>query len=176
MIAKANQKHLLHVFSSFEVGGAQARFCEIANWLGPNYHHTIVALDENFECANRLDGEVSWESVSVKVHKSRGIDLGNLVRFRRLLKEMHPAILVSYGWGAVEWGLVNRYWPIAPHIHLEDGFGPEESETVQLRRRVYLRRIAFGQHTRIIVPSRTLWNVATNYWKVAPSRLSLIPN
>src|SRR5262249_49463749 len=82
----------------------------------------------------------------------------------------------SYGWGAVEWGLVNRYWPIAPHIHLEDGFGPEESETVQLRRRVYLRRIAFGQHTRIIVPSRTLWNVATNYWKVAPSRLSLIPN
>lgn len=176
MGAKPDQRRLLHVFSSFEVGGPQIRFCQIANWLGSDYHHTIISMDRNFECMSRLTAAASWEIHPVSAKKSRGINFGNLVRFRRLLNDLRPDVLATYGWGALEWGLVNRFLPIVPHLHFEDGFGPEENPMAQLRRRVYLRRIVFGANTRVVVPSRTLWDVATERWALPLNRLFLVPN
>src|SRR5205823_2798200 len=98
------------------------------------------------------------------------------VRFRRLLERLRPNVLVTYHWGAIEWALVNRWRPLVPHVHFEDGFGPEESPTVQLRRRIYLRRIALGGNSRVIVPSQTLWNIVTQLWALDPHRVRLIRN
>ena len=176
MGARPGQRRLLHVFSSFEIGGPQIRFCQIANWLGADYHHTIISMDRNFECVSRLTATGGWEILPVRVEKGRGVNFGNLVRFRRLLNNLRPDVLATYGWGALEWGLVNRFLPIVPHLHFEDGFGPEEKPTVQLRRRVCLRRIVLGPNTRVIVPSRTLWDVATERWALPLKRLLLVPN
>ena len=175
MADPSEPRRLLHAFSSFAVGGPQVRFCDIANALGADYHHFLVAMDDDFECAVRLREEVIWQTVRVRVAKNRGISLGNLARFRKLLSTVRPDLLVTYNFGALEWGLANRGWPVAPHLHFEDGFGPEESE-VQLRRRVHLRRLVLGRNSRVVVPSQTLWAAATKEWRLSTDRVFLIPN
>jgi L-malate glycosyltransferase len=176
MCVNVEPRRLLHVFSSFAVGGPQVRFCAVANSFGRAYHHIIVALDGNFDCAGRLVEDVSWEPVAVVAAKSRGLHLGNLRTFRGMLAQIRPDQLVTYNWGSLEWALANRWRPLAPHLHFEDGFGPEENADLQLRRRVQMRRLVLGSNTRVVVPSRTLWNIATQRWALRSCAVLLIPN
>ena len=44
-----------HVFPTFAVGGAQARFAAVANHFGAAFRHIIVSLDGNLACRQRLD-------------------------------------------------------------------------------------------------------------------------
>jgi glycosyltransferase involved in cell wall biosynthesis len=168
--------HLFHVFSSFEVGGQQMRFAKIANRLGSAYRHTIVAVDGNTDCLDRLDPTLDVRVLPVPVAKGRLLSLGNLIRFRRVLASQKPDLLLSYAWGAVEWGLVNRIVPICPHLHFEDGFGPEEAVGQQFRRRIWFRRAALAAPTELIVPSRVLESIALESWRFPEQRIRFIPN
>jgi glycosyltransferase involved in cell wall biosynthesis len=169
-------RHLLHVFSTFEVGGQQTRFCMIANALGRKYRHSVVAMDGDFGCAERLEAGVVWERVSVAVTKNRFVSFGNIRRFGEVLGERRPDLLLTYNWGTIEWALVARSQRQTPHIHFEDGFGPGESPEVQMWRRATFRRLALGGSTQIIVPSRTLERVATEQWKLHRDRVLFLAN
>jgi glycosyltransferase involved in cell wall biosynthesis len=99
--------------------------------------------------------------------------LGNRRRFRRYLEKHAPDVLVSYNWGSMEWAMAN--WPrLVPHVHIEDGFGPEEADR-QLSRRVWTRRLLLANST-VVVPSRTLERIALDVWKLSPRRVRYIPN
>jgi glycosyltransferase involved in cell wall biosynthesis len=163
---------LLHAFSSFAVGGAQVRFAAIANRYPGAWRHAIVAMDGNLECRERLspDVEVSFPEIDIR----KGDTLGNVRRFRRVLRELRPHALVSGNWGAIEWAIANA-WPVVRHIHTEDGFGPDEGGRRQLPRRVLMRRI-FLRRSTVVLPSRTLWRLATEVWRLDPARLLYIPN
>ena len=167
--------HLLHVFPSFAVGGPQVRFTDIANRLAGKYRHTVISLDGAIDCASRLASDATVRLMPLAARKSSGLDLGNLRHFRRLLGDIRPDVLLTYNWGAVEWALANRWFSVAQHIHFEDGFGPEES-TTQLRRRLIFRRLAFGAHTTLVVPSLTLQRLATQTWRFKPAKVIRIPN
>jgi glycosyltransferase involved in cell wall biosynthesis len=162
---------LLHAFSSFAVGGAQVRFAAVANRYPHAWRHAIVAMDGNTECRERLspDVEASYPEVGIR----KGDTLGNVRRFRRLLRELRPHALVTGNWGAIEWAMANA-WPLVRHIHTEDGFGPDEHDR-QLPRRVLTRRIVLRRAT-VVLPSRTLWRIATEVWRLDPARLRYIPN
>jgi glycosyltransferase involved in cell wall biosynthesis len=175
MADPSQPKCLLHAFSTFAVGGPQVRFCDVANALGRDYRHVIIAMDNDFACASRLEEHVTWDAVRVSAVKSRGISFGNLKRFRKILATVRPDVLITYNFGALEWALANRWWPLAPHLHFEDGFGPDETAT-QLARRVYLRRLVLDRKARVVVPSHTLWTIATNLWGLSPRQVLLIPN
>lgn len=169
--------HLLHVFPSFSVGGQQVRFVTLANTLRDKYRHTVLAMDGDLACRDLLDAAVDCRSVALNARKAGGLDIGGLVRFRRMLTRLHPDLLLTYNWGAAEWALVNRWRPVCPHLHFEDGFGAEEAGGRQLRRRVLFRRVALtGPATRVIVPSRTLRQVALDVWRLDPERVAYIPN
>jgi len=166
------KRHLLHVFPTFAVGGAQRRFAELGRRLAQSYRHTIIALDGNFEMAAGLSDRIEFELAAAEHDKAR--HLANIPIFRRLLKRHAPDALVTYNWGAIEWALADRWAPIARHIHVEDGFGPDET-TRQLARRVWTRRVALsGVHTKVAVPSRRLLEIARNRWRL-PATV-LIPN
>jgi L-malate glycosyltransferase len=171
--------HLLHVFPSFALGGAQIRLAELANSLGPRYRHTIIALDGDFACRTRLGPEVSCAFKPVPVRKSRhrrlGNFLANLVAFRQVLKAERPDLLLTYNWGAIEWAISNRWRAICPHIHFEDGFGADESVDRQLARRVLVRRLVLRGAT-LVVPSQTLYRLATTRWALPPDKVRYIPN
>ena len=162
---------LLHVYPSFAAGGAQMRFAAIANHFGRRWRHAIVALDGNITCRERLDPTLE---VSFPRFEIAGRLPLRLRRIRGVLRELRPQILVTSNWGSIEWTMANVLWPLAPEVHMEDGFGSEEI-TTQLRRRVLTRRLVLRSATTML-PSRTLLKVATETWRLPPDRLRYIPN
>jgi glycosyltransferase involved in cell wall biosynthesis len=163
---------LLHAFSTFEVGGPQVRFASFANRFGGKYKHLLVAMDGNYECVGRLQADVDFSILDVPIHK--GKTLRNARAFRQALKRYSPSALVTYNWGAIEWALANLR-PVCRHVHIEDGFGPEEAEG-QLARRNWFRRGVLGRRTQVIVPSLDLRRIASQTWKIGDRQLTYIPN
>ncbi len=162
---------LLHVFSSFEVGGAQIRFVTLANRFGARFRHALIAMDGCTDARDRLDPDIAVEFPAIVIRK--GDTAGNLLRFRRLLAALRPDALVTSGWGTIEWAMANTP-KLVRHLHLEDGFGAEEVAR-QLRRRVLLRRL-FLRRSTVVLPSRTLCRVATEIWRLDPAQVRHIPN
>jgi glycosyltransferase involved in cell wall biosynthesis len=162
---------LLHVFSTFTVGGPQTRFTTIANTLGPSWRHRVLALDGRYEAATLLGNEVEYARVADPGRKGQG--LRNVARAAGLLRRTRPHLLVTYNWGAIEWALAARLIGF-PHLHVADGFGPEEADS-QLPRRVHARRVALGGATHVLIPSRTLL-AAASAWHVPRARLHYVPN
>ena len=167
------QKHLLHVFPTFAVGGSQMRFAQLARLHGERYRHTVIALDGKTDMAARLSGlPVTCQELQFDKRKP----LETWRRFRAALNAIRPDVLLTYNWGAVEWALINRMGGVARHIHIEDGFGPEEAST-QLKRRIWARRLALsGKNTTVVLPSRNLERIARNIWALAPDRVRFISN
>lgn len=162
---------LLHAFSTFAVGGPQARFATIANHFGDRYRHAIVAMDGNLAAHERLDPglDVTYPAL----HLPKNDTLGNARRIRTALKSIRPDALFTMNWGTIEWAIANRL-QLVRHIHVEDGFGPEE-RNAQLPRRVMMRRLFLRGRT-VIVPSLVLQNIALNTWRLDPIRVRYLPN
>ncbi|MDQ2804732.1 MAG: glycosyltransferase family 4 protein [Pseudomonadota bacterium] len=163
--------HIASVFATFAVGGPQVRFAALANRFGAAWRHTILAMDGNHACRERLDPGLDVAYLDVPGRK--GATFGNLREFRRLLQGLRPDLLVTHNWGSIEWAMAN--WPpVVRHIHIEDGFGPEERDH-QLRRRVLTRRLVLAR-SQVVVPSRTLERIATERWRLDRRRVHTIPN
>jgi len=166
-------KHLLHVFPTFAVGGSQMRFAQLVRLHGTRYRHTVLALDQNTDMANRL-GEFPITYLKLDFDKRK--TLANWRLFRKTLRDIAPDVLLTYNWGAVEWALVNRFGGARPHLHIEDGFGPEEAQR-QLMRRVWTRRLALtGRNTKVVLPSRNLERIARDIWSLPARQVRYIPN
>lgn len=163
---------ILHVFPSFAVGGAQVRFAALANRHGARWRHAVVALDGETGCAARLDRGLDVQLLAAPP-RARRLPR-RLFAIHRFLRRLRPALLVTSNWGSIEWAMARLAWPKLPHIHLEDGFGPEERAT-QLRRRVLTRRLAL-RFSHVVLPSQTLARIARETWRLPPQRLHIIPN
>jgi len=161
----------LHVFSTFAVGGPQTRFAAIANSLGTEWRHMIVAMDGDIACREKLAPglDVSFPTIGVR----KGDTLGNVRAIRGALRAWRPDVLVTSNFGTIEWAMANVV-PLVRHVHMEDGFGPDERER-QLPRRVWLRRM-FLRRALVIVPSAVLLRIATDVWRLPAARLRHVPN
>ncbi|MDB5445445.1 MAG: hypothetical protein JWQ97_762 [Phenylobacterium sp.] len=163
--------HLVHVFPRFDVGGAQVRFVALVQALGHDYFHTVVSLADSYDAAALLapGSPVNF----VKPPDGACSTLQRLRRYGAHLRSLAPDLLLTYNWGAIEAALANVFAG-APHLHMEDGFGPDEA-TRQFARRVWTRRLALAR-SQIVVPSSTLQQIATAQWRLAPERVHHIPN
>jgi L-malate glycosyltransferase len=168
--------HLLHVFPSFRVGGAQNGIIKVAQALRDKYRHTLIALDGNFDAAADLNEDRPFSFENFPVVKSATISISNLVRARSLLRRLQPDLLLTYNWGAIEWALANRLSRRCPHLHLESGFGPDESAERQLWRRAKFRRVLLSRCDRIVVPSLVLQEIAGRIWQFPAGKVSYLPN
>ncbi len=81
-------RHLLHVFSTFAVGGPQTRFVSLANTLNSKYRHTVLAMDGNHEAAAGLDRQLDCTFENMPVVKSGGISVANLRNARDVLRRL----------------------------------------------------------------------------------------
>lgn len=162
---------LLSVFATFAVGGPQVRYASIANRFADRFHHAIVAMDGDTRARERLSANVDARFPEIAVQKGR--TLANRQRFRRFIGDTKPDLLITHNWGSIEWAMAN--WPrVARHLHIEDGFGPEERER-QLPRRVLTRRLVLAR-SAVIVPSRVLQRIATDVWHLPAAHVRYIPN
>ncbi len=162
---------LLHVYSTFAVGGPQVRFAALANRFGREFRHAIVAMDGNIACRERLDPGLDVTFPQVEIRK--GDTLGNRRRFRAVLAAMRPDALVTSNWGSIEWAMANTP-TLVRHLHVEDGFGPEERDRQQPRR-VWTRRLLLRRAT-VAVPSQVLFRLATEVWRLPRGHVHYVPN
>lgn len=154
---------LLHAFPGFTTGGAQRRFAAVANRWGRDFRHAIVAMDGVTDARHLLDPglDVTFPDFAIR----KGDTFGMLRAMRALLRRLRPGTLVTSNWGTIEWAIANRL-PRIPHLHMEDGFGPEERDR-QLPRRVLARRLLL-RRARLLVPSRNLERIAREEWRLEP--------
>jgi glycosyltransferase involved in cell wall biosynthesis len=162
---------VVHVFPTFAVGGAQVRFAALANHFGSAFRHYVVALDGDTSCRERLDPGLDVSFPAVEAPKNAM--LSNAWRFRALLRRWRPDVLVTGNWGAIEFAMANLP-PLTRHLHVVDGFGPDERET-QIRRRVLIRRLVLARG-KVVVPSRNLERIATEIWKLPARVVHYVPN
>ena len=167
----AAPRTLLHVFSTFKVGGPQMRFARLANHYGADFRHRIVAMDGAVDAFELLDKGLDAEIIPTPPRA--GGTLAQLRSFRRILGQVRPDVLVTQNWGTIEWAMANIDGH-TPHLHMEDGFGPEEAGG-QLPRRVWTRRLVLRRST-VMLPSSTLYRIASEIWKLPRQRLIQVPN
>src|SRR5437773_2719245 len=81
-------EHALHIFPSFGIGGVPLRMVRIMNHFGKRFRHTVVALDDNFEAAAAVAGEVDVRLTSVQ--RPRGGVLGAVGGGALTLRRLRP--------------------------------------------------------------------------------------
>ncbi|MEM6536525.1 MAG: glycosyltransferase family 4 protein [Pseudomonadota bacterium] len=170
---------LLHAFSTFAIGGSQARFAQLVDRLGNGYHHHVTAMDADVAGFPALEIVTCPERLTpftLPVQKTGSISLDNVRQFSRTLQDQNVDGLCTYNFGSIEWSIANRFINKKPHLHFEDGFGSDESLTKQLRRRVFGRRLAIGSKTTIVVPSKGLEGLARDRWGFKDQQIRRIPN
>jgi L-malate glycosyltransferase len=166
-------RHVLHVFPSFGVGGVPLRMVRIINHFGKRFRHTVIALDNNFEAAGGLAGDLDLVLSPVRALKQG--TLHTVLDAALVLRRMRPDLLITYNWGAIEWAMASRLRPGSRHIHVEAGFSQREADS-QLLRRVLFRRWALARCALVIVPSRLLEDLALRVWRLPAERVRYVPN
>lgn len=164
--------HIYHVFSSFNLGGLEARTCTILNMLGGGFRHTITAMDGNFGAAERLGRGVQFQIVTPPPGKGSML---YALGFSRLLRGVDPDLLVTYNWGAFDAVLAATVGGVCPVVHTEDGFNPDEVERLKTRR-VWSRRLILNRAAAVVMPSRTLRDIALKAYRLRPEIVHWIPN
>jgi L-malate glycosyltransferase len=171
--ASPSYEHLLHVFPSFGIGGVPLRMVRIINHFGRRFRHTVIALDNDFEAAAGIDGNLDVKLVPMPHPK--GSALRTVVGSALALRRLGPDLLLTYNWGAIEWAMASRWSPRFRHIHFEAGFGQREADS-QFLRRVIFRRWALARCALVVVPSHQLVDLARRVWRLPAARVAYVPN
>lgn len=158
---------LLHIFPTFDVGGSQMRMTQLANHFGDRYRHLVMPLDGRGRAAELFEPRVPVTMLDPLPRQARWRER------RRRLAELAPDLMLTYNWGSMDWVLANLP-RMVPHLHVEDGFGPDEIHR-QKRRRVLTRFLAL-RRSRVVFPSETLLDIARDVWRLPAERMTLVPN
>lgn len=168
--------NILHLHSSFNLGGKEARAVRLMNAFGKQARHTIVsgvpdqigarsAIDPGIDCEIAQDAPPLTGKPSVARYDA-------IARYMRRFD-----LVLSYNWGAIDGAMARRVFGrgAPPLVHHEDGFNSDEAGGLKAERNVY-RRMALGAAAALVVPSRTLERIAIDVWKQPAARLHRITN
>lgn len=171
MKTPARPLDVMHVFPTFMVGGAQMRFTTLANRFGIAARHRIIAMDGKREARALLDPALNVAFPRLGIVKSD--TGGNVMRAVAHLRAQPPDLLITSNWGSVDWAIAARIAGVR-HLHMEDGFGPDERDRQKLRR-VWTRRLLL-RGSQVLVPSRNLERIARRRWWLPARRVHYVPN
>jgi len=168
---------LLHLHSSFSLGGKEARAVRLMNLMGPRARHVILsAVPDALGAQGAIDPgiDVEFPADAPPLHGKPG-----LARYRDLARYMQQFDLVlSYNWGSMDGVMAHRIFApfrdLPPLIHHEDGFNEDESVKRNWKRNGF-RRIALPTAEALVVPSMRLERIAADEWR-ARRRTRLIRN
>lgn len=171
---------ILHLHSSFSLGGKEARAVRLMNLMGDRAHHTILsAMPEALGARDAIDPGivVDFPKDAPPLHGKP-----SLARYRDLAHYMlNFELVLSYNWGAMDGVMAhrlhwNRLWDRMPPslVHHEDGFNEDESVRRSWKRNLF-RRAALKHTLGVAVPSTILRRIAADEWGVG-ARTHLIRN
>ncbi|MDG5487099.1 glycosyltransferase family 4 protein [Sphingomonas sp. BGYR3] len=168
--------HILHLHSSFDLGGKEARAVRLMAAFGDRARHTIVsgvpdALGARAAIPKGVRYEIAQDPPPLTGKPS-------VARYEAIARFMRRFDLVlTYNWGAIDGVMAKRVFPkgTPPVVHHEDGFNEDEASGLNPIRNVY-RRFALGAAHALVVPSHILEKIALGTWKQPSSRVHRIAN
>jgi glycosyltransferase involved in cell wall biosynthesis len=159
---------LLHLHSTFALGGKEARAVRLMNAFGPAAEHVVLsavpgALGARGAIAPGIVASFPGDAAPSLIGKP------GLRRYLRLARYMAGFDLVlSYNWGAMDGVAARRLYAgtmnLPPLIHHEDGFNADELVR-QKPARVLFRRAMLGTAHALVVPSERLEKIARHIWR-----------
>jgi L-malate glycosyltransferase len=169
---------ILHLHSSFDLGGKEARAVRLMNHFGDQAEHVVLSASDAFGAREAIDKNVKvlfpgTDAVSLAGMPSMG-------RYRKLaayMKKFH--LVLSYNWGAMDGvmahTLLSKSMGLPPLIHHEDGFNDDEIHRLK-KRRNWFRTIALQRADALVVPSKTLQSIAMREWHQPLDKIAHFPN
>lgn len=170
---------ILHLHSTFTLGGKEARAVRLMNAWGPAARHTILsAVPDALAAREAIAPGIAADFPGAAAPPLHGMP--GLPRYRRLAAYMAGFDLVlSYNWGAMDGVMAHRLFArvrrLPPLLHHEDGFNADEAER-QKTRRVLFRRAALPTARALVVPSQRLERIARQVWRQPAARVRRIAN
>jgi len=168
--------NILHLHSTFSLGGKEARAVRLMNAFGGRARHTIVSgMPDQLGARDAIAPGISYE---IAQNPPPLTGRPSVSRYEALARFMRRFDLVlTYNWGAVDGVMARRVFSkgMPPVIHHEDGFNADEAGGLKIERNMY-RRLALPAAYALVVPSQTLERIAQRSWKQPAGRLHRIPN
>ena len=168
--------HILHLHSTFALGGKEARAVRLMNAFGDRARHTIVsAMPDQLGAREAIAKGIKYE---IAQNPPSLTGKPSVARFEDIAKFMRRFDLVlTYNWGAIDGVMARRVFGkgMPPIVHHEDGFNADEARGLKPQRNIY-RRFALGAAHALAVPSHTLEKIALKTWHQARDKVHRIPN
>lgn len=170
---------ILHLHSSFNLGGQESRTIRLINHFGDQAEHSILsAVPDAFGAADAIDKRIKFTLPKDAAPSLAGMP--GMGRYRKLaayMKKFH--LVLSYNWGAMDGvmarTLFGQAMGLPPLVHHEDGFNHDEIDRLKLRRN-WFRTIALQRAHSLVVPSKTLEKIARTAWHQPLDKICRFPN
>ncbi|VAW02776.1 Glycosyl transferase, group 1, partial [hydrothermal vent metagenome] len=169
---------ILHLHSTFNLGGKEARAARLMNHFGQLAEHTVISAEsDSLSARDALDARVKVDFPKDAPSLAGKPALG---RYREMVKYFRMFdLILSYNWGSMDGvmarTLFSRVEGLPPLIHHEDGFNEDEHKKLNWKRNIF-RMFALGGSQSLVVPSERLEKIAKSVWKQPESKVQRIPN
>lgn len=168
--------NILHLHSSFDLGGKEARAVRLMNAFGDRAKHVIVSgVEGAYGARDAIAKGIRYE---IAQNPPPLTGKPSVARYEAIAKFIARFDLVlTYNWGAIDGVMARRVFTknMPPVIHHEDGFNADEAFRLNPVRNAY-RRIALSAAHALVVPSHQLESIAIRVWKQPRDRVHRISN
>ncbi len=168
--------HILHLHSTFNLGGKEARAVQLMNAFGDRARHTIVsAMPDQLSARDAIAKGIKYEIAQDPPPLSGRPSVKRYETIARFMRRFD--LVLTYNWGAIDGVMAARVFGkgLPPIVHHEDGFNADEAVRLNTMRNMY-RRIALPAANALVVPSGKLEAIAVKHWGQPPERLRRIAN
>lgn len=172
---------ILHLHSTFDLGGKEARAVRLMNAFGKRARHTIVSsVPDAHGARDRIERGIAFEIAQNPPPLTGSPSVARYEAIARFMRRFD--LVLTYNWGAIDGVMARRVFGgfggkggLPPVIHHEDGFNEDEAGGLKRERNLY-RRIALSAAHALVVPSETLEGIALRTWKQPRARVHRIAN
>lgn len=167
---------ILHLHSTFDLGGKEARATRLMNAFGDRARHVIVsAMPDRYGARDRIEKGIAYEIAQDAPPLTGSPSVARYDAIARYMRRFD--LVLTYNWGAIDGVMARRVFRrgAPPLVHHEDGFNEDEAGGLKRERNLY-RRLALGAAHALVVPSRSLERIALDIWKQPPARVHRIAN
>ncbi len=158
---------MLHMHSTFDLGGKEARTAKLMNHFGDEAEHVILVGDNTaLSARDAIEQHVKVDFPGDAAPSLMG--LPGPRRYIALAKYMQQFDLVlTYNWGAMDGvmahSMLGNFMSLPPLIHHEDGFNEDEADKLNWKRNWFRVGGLLRSHA-LVVPSQILENIARTVW------------
>jgi glycosyltransferase involved in cell wall biosynthesis len=165
---------ILHVHSTFTLGGKEARAVRLMNAWGDAATHVVLSgMPGALAARDAIDPAIAVDFPSDHPPLTGS---PSPARYRAIAAYMRGFDLVlTYNWGAMDAVMARRSFAGPPLIHHEDGFNEDEVDRQKLSR-VLFRRVALRAAAALVVPSERLEAIARDVWRQPTGRVHRVAN